>query len=156
MKKQKEPPVDGTQEEWIPKTAHEIAVGMFHGLPNILVPARHHLAKMTGSEAKTAHKAVDRALTMVAECSAKMARVPGPLRAGFWDDKAFVIIESDTNRLEADYDGDDIQRVSLRHRKNSNSPWVTVWDSEEWTLEAILGAIIKMVTGEEIPVPACA
>src|SRR4051812_4978566 len=48
----KQEPVDGTVEEWDPKTAHEVAVGMFHGLPNILVPARHRLAKMPGAEAK--------------------------------------------------------------------------------------------------------
>ena len=164
MATKKQEPVDGTTEEWIPKTAHEVAVGMFHGLPNILVPARHHLAKMPGAEAKTVHKAVNRALEMVSECTAKFAKVPGPVRANFrdpnWDD-AFVIVESDTNRVLVEgevREGLLAQQVTLLHRRNSSHEWIEVaaWDADEWqtpgsgAFEAILGAIAKVIAGMEV------
>lgn len=161
MATKKQEPVDGTVEEWIPKTAHEVAIGMFHGLPNILVPARHHLAKMPGAEAKTALKAVNRALEMVTECTEKFAKVPGPVRANFkdpeWDD-AFVVVESDTNRVLAEGPGLTFGQVTLLHRKNSSHSWVevAVWDADEWqtpgstAFKAIIGVIAKVIAGTVI------
>lgn len=154
----KQEPVDGAVEEWVPKTAHEVAIGMFHGLPNILVPARHHLAKVPGAEAKTALKAVGRALEMVTECTAKFAKVPGPVRASFKDGNTFVIVETDTNRVTADGGGTEFQQVNLLHRRNSSHEWVEVaaWDADEWrtpgseALEAILGVIARVVAGAEV------
>lgn len=156
MSKKQEP--DAIVEEWIPKTAHEVAVGMFHGLPNILVPARHHLTKIPGNEAKTALKAINRALEMVTECTAKFARVPGPVRANFRDGDTFVIVESDTNRVTAD--GGDLvfQQVNLLHRRNSSHEWVevAVWDVDEWrtpgseAFEAVIGVIAKVTAGIEV------
>lgn len=148
-------------EEWIPKTAHEVAVGMFHGLPNILVPARHHLAKVPGAEAKTALKAVNRALEMVTECTEKFAKVPGPTRANYVDGDSFVIVENDTNCVTADgemREGLLIQQINLFHRKNSSHEWVEIatWDSDEWqtpgsrAFEAVIGAIAKVVAGIEV------
>jgi hypothetical protein len=161
MTTKKKEPVDGTVEEWIPKTAHEVAVGMFHGLPNILVPARHHLAKVPGAEAKTALKAVNRALEMVTECTEKFARVPGPVRANFMDGETFVVVESDTNRVTAEgviREGFLFQQTNLFHRRNSSHEWVevTAWDADEWqtpgggAFEAILGVIAKVVAGVEV------
>lgn len=161
MTTKKKEPVDGTHEEWIPKTAHEVAVGMFHGLPNILVPARHHLAKVPGAEAKTALKAVNRALEMVTECTEKFARVPGPVRANYVDGDSFVIVENDTNCVTTDSEmreGLLIQHVNLFHRKNSSHEWgeIAAWDSSEWqtpgsgAFEAIIGTIAKVVAGIEV------
>lgn len=161
MATKKQEPVNGTAEEWIPKTAHEVAVGMFHGLPNILVPARYHLAKAPGPEVKTALKAVNQALEMVAECTTKLARVPGPIRANFFDGHTFVIVETDTDRVTAEgeiREGVLLQQVNLLHRKNSSHEWVEVvaWDADEWQMpgggafEAILGVIAKVVAGVEV------
>lgn len=161
MTTKKKEPVDGTVEEWIPKTAHEVAVGMFHGLPNILIPAKHHLTKAPGNEAKTALKAVERALAMVTECATKLARVPGPVRANFWDGPTFVIVETDTNRVTADgevREGTLLQQVNLLYRRNSTCPWIELvaWDAEEWQIpgggafEAIIGVIAKIVAGFEV------
>lgn len=158
MTKKKEEPVDGTTEERVPKTAHEVAVGMFHGLPNILVPAKHHLTKVPGNEAKTALKAIERALGMVAECTTKLAKVPGPIRANFKDSGTFVIVESDTNRVTADGSGLEFQQVNLLHRRNSTCPWIELvaWDAAEWrtpgseAFEAIIGIIAKIVAGVEV------
>lgn len=159
MATKKQEPVDGTVEEWIPKTAHEVAVGMFHGLPNILVPARHHLAKATGTEAKTALKAVNRALEMVAECTTKFAKVPGPVRANFMDGGTFVIAESDTNRVTADGIGLALTLVEVLHRKNSSHGWVvvTAWDADSVRREhggtafsTILSVIAKVIAGVEV------
>lgn len=157
MNKKKEP-VDRTVEEWIPKTAHEVAVGMFHGLPNILVPARHHLAKVPGAEAKTALKAVNHALAMVTECTERFARVPGPVRANFIDGETFVLVETDTNRVTAEGGNLQFQQVNLLHRRNSSHQWIGVaaWDADEWrtpgseAFEAILGVIAKVVAGVEV------
>ncbi len=142
-------------EEWIPKTAHEIAVGMFHDLPNILVPARHHLSKVTGTEGKTALKAVNRALEMVAECTTKFAKVPGPIRANFRDGDTFVILETETNRITADGGDQNFRQVNLLYRQNSSHEWVeiTAWDADEWrssaggVFEAIIGAIAQVAAG---------
>jgi len=158
MTTKKEQPADGTVEEWIPKTAHEVAVGMFHGLPNILVPARHHLSKVPGNEAKTALKAVNRALAMVTECTEKFARVPGPVRANFMDGETFVVAESDTNRVTADGGELEFQQVNVLYRRNSSHEWieVAVWDAEEWrtpggkAFEAIMGVIARVVAGVEV------
>ncbi len=147
-------------EEWIPKTAHEVAVGMLHGLPKVLVPARHHLAKVPGAEAKTALKAVNRALEMVTECTEKF-KVPGPVRANFMDGETFVIVENDTNRVLVEgevREGLLAQQVTLLHRKNSCHEWVDVaaWDADEWqtpgsgAFEAIMGAIAMVVAGIEV------
>lgn len=158
MTTKKKEPVNGTVEEWIPKTAHEVAVGMFHGLPNILVPARHHLAKVPGTEAKTALKAVNRALEMVTECTEKFVKVPGPTRANFMDGETFVIVESDTNRVTADSPGLVFEQINLLHRRTSSHEWVevTAWDVVEWqatdsgAFEAIIGVIAKIVAGVEV------
>jgi len=158
----KEEPADGTVEEWIPKTAHEVAVGMFHSLPNILVPAKHHLTKIPGNEAKIVLKAVNRALTMVTECTAKFAKVPGPTRANFKDGTAFVVIETETNRVSVDWMPTEerplMEQVNLLHRKNLTLPWVevTVWDAKEWqtpgseAFEAIMGVIAEIIAGVEV------
>lgn len=155
MTKKKEP-VDGTVEEWIPKTAHEVAVGMFHGLPNILVPARHHLAKVPGVETKTALRAINRALEMVTECTAKFAKVPGPVRANFMDGGTFVIAESDTNRVTADGLGLAFGQVNLLYRKDSSYEWelVVAWNATTGVrprdVETIMRAIAKIVAGVEV------
>lgn len=158
----KQEPVDGTVEAWIPKTAHDVAVYMFHDLPNILVPARHHLSKLPGNEAKTALKAVNRALTMVTECTEKFAKVPGPTRANFKDGETFVIVESDTNRVTVDWVSTEerplMQQVNVLHRRNSSHAWVevTAWDVDEWqtpgseAFEAIMGVIAKVVAGVDV------
>lgn len=157
----KQESTEAAAEEWIPKTAHEVAVGMLHGLPNVLVPARHHLTKAPGNEAKTALKAVERALGMVAECTHKLAKVPGPVRANFWDGPTFVIVETDTNRVTADgevREGTLLQQVNLLHRRNSTCPWIELvaWDADEWqtpgggAFEAIIGVIAKIVAGVEV------
>jgi hypothetical protein len=158
----KQEPINSTTEEWIPKTAHEIAVGMFHGLPNILVPARHHLVKVPGAEAKAAHKAVNRALEMVAECTTKFAKVPGPTRANFRDGDRFVIVETDTNRVTIDVmpaaGRPLMQQAHVLHRRNSSHEWVEVatWDADEWqtpgngAFEAIIGVIAKITAGIEV------
>lgn len=160
--KKKQEPVDGAAEEWIPKTAHEIAVVMFHGLPAILVPIRHHLAKVPGAEVKTALKAVNQALALVTECSTKSAKVPGPIRANFRDGDTFVIAETDTNRVTVDSVPTEerplMEQVNVLHRKDSSHEWVEVaaWDVEEWqtpgneAFEAIMGAIAKVVAGVEV------
>ena len=158
MTTKKQAPVVGTTEEWAPKTAHEIAIGMFHGLPNTLVPARHHLAKVPGTEAKIALKAINHALGMVTECVAKFARVPGPMRANFRDGDTFVIVETDTNRVTADGNDDvTFQQVNLLHRKNSSHEWVEVtsWDFGGWAptsedFKVIIGAIAKVIAGIEV------
>jgi hypothetical protein len=158
----KQEPANGTAEEWIPKTAHEVAVAMFHGIPGILVPARHHLTKVPGSEAKTALKAVNQAITMVNECALAIAKAPGPIRANFEDGETLVIVETDTNRVCVDWVPTEerplMQQVNLLYRKNSTCPWIEVaaWDVEEWqtpgseAFEAIIGAIAKVTAGVEV------
>lgn len=161
MSKKREP-VEAPVEEWIPKTAHEVAVGMFHGLPNILMPARHHLAKVPGAEAKTALRAVDRSIAMVKECTEKFARVPGPVRANFRDSDTFVVAETDTNRVTIDSAPTEerplMQQVNVLHRRNSSHEWteVAAWDAEEWqtpgseAFEAIMEVIAQVVAGVEV------
>lgn len=158
----KQEPAEAATEEWIPKTAHEIAVGMFHGLPNILIPARHHLTKAPGNEAKAALKAVERAIGMVAECTTKLARVPGPTRGNFKDGDTFVIVETETNRVTVDWVPTEerplIEQINLLHRKNSTYEWIeiAVWDAKEWQIpgseafEAIMGAIARVIAGVEV------
>lgn len=149
----KEEPVDGTVEEWIPKTAHEVAVGMFHGLPNILVPARHHLTKIPGNEAKTVLKAVNRALAMVTECTAKFAKVPGPIRANFKDDEGnTVIIGSDTDRLVLHFG------LKLQHRADTSKDWnmykayeeVKAWDLDGDDIREIMGTVARIAAGQSV------
>jgi hypothetical protein len=160
--KKKQELVDGTVEEWVPKTAHEVAVAMFHGIPGILVPARHHLTKVTGTEARTALKAVDQAIAMVKECTVALAKTPGPIRANFRDGETFVIVESDTNRVTVDSVPTEerplMQQVNVLHRRNSSHEWVevTAWDVEEWetsgseAFEAIIRSIARVTAGVEI------
>lgn len=160
MSKKQEP--EASVEEWVPKTAHEVAVGMFHGLPNILVPARHHLTKIPGNEAKTVLKAMDRSIAMVKECTEKFAKVPGPVKANFRDGDTFVIAETDTNRVTVDSAPTEerplMHQVNVLHRQNSSHEWVevAVWDADEWqtpgseAFEAIMGVIAKVVAGVEV------
>ena len=80
------------------------------------------------------------------------------VRANFWDEGAFVVVENQTNRVVADSDGPTFNQVNLMHRRDPSQPWVevTAWCDDEWrtsgneAFEAILGAIAMVAAGVEV------
>lgn len=101
-------------------------------LSAILVPVRHHLSKVPGTEAKTALKAVNQALELLSQTT----------------EPTFVVVQNPHDRIVAIPDSG----CMLDHNDTSDATWRSVksWTFKDPIFMEVLKVISRVAAGEPL------